>query len=372
MPLGIFERADGLSGRPGTPTPEGAIKVSDANGATEIGDISIEEDPESPEIERAEQATITHKYRLPWEEALNRLTFLGRGVIYNDPSGTTNTGLPLMEKILSTRIQHKKGGWGEMTVVLEGRNFDNPPDEYRITPVDLGVNILKFPRYYYAFLGAGQGSETELKNQMVITLLQSYFDNTTLNYRRAVTKLIKDSLSSEGTTSDDYPVWNPAARTFTPALIAGTYMAKSAALEIIQKYWRGEENPMLTGIELSWTRYYYIPQLLDLGGHIEVPWLDANPQFPLEFISTVEPPNIGATIFDALSYWNPQCYSTTGLYGGPVSIDWLRRADDTEYQRLWHRVHRTWWGAPVGLWDRDFYSGGNRPQVGGDYNVLNW
>ena len=93
-------------------------------------------------------------------------------------------------------------------------------------------------------------------------------------------------------------------------------------------------------------------------------------------VSTVEPASLSATVFEILDKVNPQCYSASGQYGGGSSISWLRKPDDVEFQRLWYRHHRVWWGSPVGNWDPDFYSGGDRPlapgnNAGSAYRVFN-
>ncbi|WP_155459429.1 hypothetical protein, partial [Streptococcus pneumoniae] len=61
-------------------------------------------------------------------------------------------------KVLSARAQRSKGEQGTLTLVLEAASFDSPPDEFNIVPVELGLNIIKHPRYFHAFLGDGYGS----------------------------------------------------------------------------------------------------------------------------------------------------------------------------------------------------------------------
>ncbi len=75
------------------------------------------------------------------------------------------------------------------------------------------------------------------------------------------------------------------------------------------------------------------------------------------------------TIFDKLAIDNPQDYSIDGLSGGAakVNISWLRKADEVEYQRTWFKTTSIWIGAPIGSWDLQLYSGGNRPQNANDF-----
>ncbi len=354
LPWG-FDRADGLEGRAGTATPSGAIVIQGGGGVTNIDDMALEELPDSPEIERAEQATITKTYRMSWNEALTRISFLGRGSLVYDSFGN-------LYLVLSAHIKHEQGGTGLLTVVMESKSFDSPPDEFSIVPVELGINIIKHPRYFYAFLGEGYGSTTELRNQMVIRLLQDYMENTSANYRDAIIRLLNDSLSSEaGSGATQPPAWNRTTETYETGTVSGTDGAKKAALEIIQKWWRGEETPYVVGYELTWSQYYFVSPWLNPGGYVEDPMTESVPQLPEYFFSRVFPPDVNDTIFDFLPYINPQCYSDDGTYAGAVNISWLRKADQVDYQRTWFKITRTWIGSPVGFWDEQLYTTDNRP-----------
>lgn len=366
--------ADGQSGRLGTPTPAGAIRVSGAGGVTAIEDIPVEEDPDSPEIERAEQATVTHRFTMSYDEAMTRLAIHGRGRILTDSYGNVT-------KLLSARVQRTKGNKATFTTVAEGVSFDSPPDQFQIVPVELGVNILKHPRYFYAFLGDGAGSTTELQNQMVIRMLQNYFENPTAAYRDAITHLLYCSLGSDAGNGPQPPEYKNKFKPSEPLTtgfqdetasawkVAGTDMAKRAALEIVQKYWRGEETPYIVGYQITWSSFYFRPPLIDPGGRIEDPIYDAVPQLPEYFFSTEYPPDPGLTIFDQIAAFNPQCYSDDGTVTGDPSISWLRKADQLFYERTWFRLERTWIGSPLGHWDFELYSGGERPQAPDDYLV---
>lgn len=349
--------ADGLEGRLGTATPAAVIKVQSGNGATDVEDISIEELDDSPEIERAEQATITHRFTMAWNEALTRLQFLGRGTLLEDDYGN-------ITKILSATVKRQKPNTALLTIVAEGVNFDSPPDEFQITPVELNINIIKHPRYFYAFLGDGQGSDTEKVNQMVIRFLQDYMENPNSEFRNAIARLIKASIGSQGTPGDTAPDWRGTA--FSAGTISGTDLAKRAALEIIQKYWRGEETPYIVGYQISWSSYYFRPQDLDPGGRVEDPITQATPQLPDYFWSPDFPPS-AATIFDLLAAFNPQCYSDDGTATGNTTISWLREADVLDYQRTWFKVTRSWKASPVGFWDNELYNRDSRPALPKDY-----
>jgi hypothetical protein len=228
-------------------------------------------------------------------------------------------------------------------------------------------------------LGEGYGTATELQNQMVIRLLQDYFENTTMQFRNALTKMLKDSIGFDGgypPTAKQPPSWEDGAWIdYSTGLgvsdykVAGTPGAKLAALEIIMKWWRGEETPYLVGYQITWSQYFFRPVPLHPGGRIENPadWI------PDYFLSTVFPPDPGFTIFDWLAWYNPQSYSVDGAPNGDVSISWLRKADQIDYQRTWFRVERTWIGSPVGFWDADLYTAANRPDpyTGEGYRTYN-
>jgi hypothetical protein len=145
--------------------------------------------------------------------------------------------------------------------------------------------------------------------------------------------------------------------------------AAAAAMEVLQKIWRLEDTPMINGWEVEWSEYHFRPQPLNGGSYSENPLL-ANPPLPDYFYSTSYPPDPAKTIFDAMANINPQCYSSNGLFGGGVNISWLRDADTQEYQRTWFKLTRKWLGAPIGQWDADIYSGGERPTAISDYHYL--
>ena len=360
LPSG-FDRGDGVAGRVGTPTPAAARIVSSYAGG---GAVTVEELPDSPRIERGEQATLVHRTRHDWADAVTRIYTLGRGVVRTDSQG-------ILTKILSTSLEHEKGDTGVLTVTEEGLSFDLPPDQFQITPVELGVNIMKHPRYFYAFLGDGQGSTTEQLNQMVIRMLQNYFENTTSQYRDAISKLLYDSLGSNGTTTDVEPKFS-GTKFKTTDKITGTDIAKYAAMEIVQKYWRGEETPYIVGYQATWSRFYRLPQVVNPGGYIESPIAQATPALPDYFYSPTDPVS-AITIFDYLHVYNPQCFSTTGRATGATSISWLRKSDQQEFDRTLYKMDRTWLGAPIGHWDEQLYNRNRRPEAAtasSDYTYL--
>ncbi len=363
-PSGL-DTADGLSGRIGTPCLPGQVIAMDETGLINIESKTPEELPDSPEIERAEQATLTHRFSLPWGVALQKISEYGRGVLLQDSYGNVT-------KILSSKVQRQPGGLAILSVVSEGLSFDTPPDRFSIVPVELGLNILKHPRYFYALQGA---NNTEaVVNQCVIRLLQNYFENSSPLYRDYLENQLYWSMSTRipgGATDngDGTFTFTPSGQSYSVTTVQGTDLAKSAAMEILTKYWRGTESPYVIGYQITWSAFYFRPPYLNPGGYIEDPIYDANPQLPSYFFSPTFPPST-ATIFDRIGVYNPQCYSDTGYDTGAVLISWLRKADQMQEERTWFQVDRTWFGSMVGYWDPDIYAATHRPTSPGDYNVL--
>ena len=372
LPTGVFYRADGSVGKRGqefgVASPAGSLRYQNAGGDNTVGGVPLTETPESPEIERAEQCTVTHTYTMEYEEARWWLTtYFYRGAIYTEEVD----GFSYRYFILSARLTRERGGIGRLTITSESKSFDTPPEEFSIVPVELGVNIIKHPRYFWAFLGNGVGSPTEGYNQMVIRLLQHYFDNTTAAYRDAIVKLLKASLAGPDTGSgaEQPPGFDGNTGKYPDgAIVAGTFAAKRAALEIIQKYWRGIETPYLVGWEMTYSEYSFRPPVLNPGGYIENPISpSAWTPVPEYFYSTVYPTSPSWTIFDIMAQVNRQCYSDNGRVDGSLNISWLRKADQVDFQRTWFKTTHTWMGTPIGHWDPELYSSGRRPQSGKDF-----
>jgi hypothetical protein len=331
-----FSWEDGLNGHGGTATPAEAISVQSGGGITAVDDVITEEAPDSPEIERAQQATVTATKSMSWLEAKNQIQFFGLGTIVEDEYGN-------VFKVLSARIKRAKPSMATMVITAESLSFDTPIDEFSIQPVELGLNILKHPRYFYAFLG--ESADEEARNQMVIRRLQDYMETTNSQKRDYMVKELKASIGYAGTAGADQPTLS------TTSQIAGTDWAKYAAMEIIQKFWRGEETPYIVGFEITWSQYYFEPPYLIPGGFIENPLTEAVPQLPDYFWQRAD----ATSIFDFVASSNPQCYSDDGTTEGSLNISWLRRSDRIEHQRTWFKITRSWFGSPVGFWDPQLY-----------------
>lgn len=362
LPVGEL-RADGVDINLGTPGNE-FIGTQSSLGANLI---PIEETPDSPTIERAEQTTVTHKFTMSWADAVTQIKNLYRGQLYwNDSSQTEDTAI---FKILSVRITHVIGNTATLEIVSEALNIDNPPDLFNVSAVELGVNILKHPRYFWILRGgrgdSAQEQENGLLNQQVIRLLQNYFDNSNINVRNAYIEWLYYSLGYPGSVVDglvvnDSPITitqppGTASRTFTP--LTGTDCAKYAAMEIIQKYWLGIETPYIAGWQITYSKYHWTPPQLHPGGVIDNPFETVDEQFLYD--------DNGDSIFKQMAALNPQCYSDNGKAEGNTSISWLRKADTVTFERTFYRQDMTWIGSPVGYWDTDLF-GTSTPDSGID------
>jgi len=356
----------------GTPAPEGSVLITDASG-TNI--ISFNEDDNSPEIERAEQATITHTFTTTWQDAINRLIGLGRGTILYDSYGNET-------RVLSSKIVHMEGEAAKLIVVCEGLSFDTPPDEFDCVPVDLGINIIKHPRYFYYLDPNGTASDTAQERQAkqaIIAAVQTYQDAPFYPSQDFVNSLLKNNIQNFFAVNK-VPVTTgtgatPSTTTFDASASPSVSLAIAAASEIITKLWKQIDNPPLTGYKITWKQYYFkdpaggLEPLLYLnpGSYIEDPITEAIPSLPDYFGSTNGDYATGGTIFDQIANINPQCYRNID---GVLQISWARLPDEQDYVRTWFCVTRSWIGSPIGMWDQDLYSKLPRPTLPSQYEPL--
>jgi hypothetical protein len=418
-----LDRQDGLGGRGGTPTNLSLVTVNGPSGLTTAAMLPIEESKESPTIERAEQCTVRHVYNLPWTQAQNYLASYARGALVTDAFNN-------FYRVLSSEIQYqgaKGAGYAQMVVVCESISFDVPPDEFSIVPVKLGLDIFKHPRYFYALMPSNQipgglnifgvadtNAEINAK-QSIIRALQAYRENPFVPNGAALDALVgalQENIHLSLVTgqlivqipcpnfSESFPASTPVPIGSTPpatptstnnpkyqmvyaSTVGGNSvaLALAAARELIGKLWRMEDTPLLNGMEMTWSEYYYRPPPINLGCYVEDPITQASPSLPDYFYSIDNPPDTGSNVFQYLSTFNPQCYASNGIQGGPVKISWLRDADTLEYQRTWFKVTRKWLGATFGTWDMDLYgtpanasglsaSSGVRPTMPSQYRTL--
>lgn len=340
LPVGL-DFADGVTTLPvqpsgavgiptvvGTPLPTADISIySDAGNV-----ITAQEQPGSPKVERAEQATCEHTIELSWTDCIGYLSVMPRGTIVND-SGAN------IWRILSSDIVRLDGTRGQLHYVMESISFDSPPDDFELNDVSLDLNIIKHPRYAWAInpyisdnLAYSQvpgTSPSDVKiyyvaiKESIIRAIQSYTDSPFYPNADQVNSLIQNNIvsqinptrgdSSVGVINVSYPNsgWNPNQDTVPPVPWDGTVanrpvvnaqyfvvgvpyhlnnvsdpitIAIAAARELISKLWREEDTPYIAGYEVSWTQYLFQPIYLNPGGYVEDPrdWVPEyfmNPNF---------------------------------------------------------------------------------------------
>jgi hypothetical protein len=411
------DRADGLSGRLGTPTPTNAITYESGLGVG-YNSIPIQELSSSPTMERAEQCTIRKSFTGSYPEMLNRWAVYPRGTLVVD-SGNN------YYRVLNTTLTRLagKGEVGQLDLVCEALSFDSPPDEFQINTVNLGLDIMKNPRYFYALMPTNQiphplpsyiVEDTPVQNAVkstIIRAIQAYKENPLVPPQDVLNNtsgFYHDLILNNLVTGHQvYAVANPNFNsllnaTAAPAIgsdfsglpyppaatiqgqpnppIYYTYfsltlssdpngkvaLAMAAAQELLTKIWRMEDSPPVYGLELVWAEYYWRPITVNLGSYIENP-IEATPGLPDFFYCPQRIPD-GSTIFDNIGQINPQYYSVTGQRGGGTKISWLRQADTLEFNRTFFKVTRKWLGAPVGCWDADLFNQNGRPRFASDYN----
>jgi hypothetical protein len=437
LPKGI-DWADGLSGRIGTPLPSNAISVENSQGGTTLDTVSIEELPDSPELEIAEQGTCRHRYTMPYNTALLFSQIYARGSLVQDSYGN-------QFRVLSTQTQRTEPNQAIFTVVSESLSFATPPDEFECSPVELGIDILKHPRYFFALMPTSlipnysgtQDTPAQASCKMaIVRMLQAYRDNPLVTPQANIASVVGQIHETIHSVIKS----NPKAATFTlpnPNYVAGykatqpppvgttfsgslypptatangqpnpqyyylnfdpsqdpngsVALAFAAAEELLGKLWRQEDNPPLTGWEIRWSSFYYIPPFINPGGYIENPFYSptlfpsgfknnnitipvhvAVPSLPAYFYSETWPPETStATIFDKIGAFNPQCYSANGQIGiNNTQLVCLRCADQVTYQRTWFKVTRVWRISAYGQWDSDILSSGARPTTPAQYRPL--
>ncbi len=308
FPPNCFDRADGLEGRPGTPDPiSGAYLINTSQGGT----FFLEEESNSPEIERSEQGTIVHKFRCNPQTANILITTIGRGYLLIDSAGNTS-------RVVNSRLSYNKGNVVGIQITAESLSFDLPPDEFSLEVVELNPALTKHPRY---------------------NLL-------TYRERQLVTGA---NLAEVPEFADMYS----SILNSIPANVNPLLDHRRQAQELALKYHKGEDSFYLPGFRIQYSTFNAFPVPLNPGGYIEDPIGSGN--LPYYFWSTAIPQdhNQSNNIFSQLADINPTIYQT--------GISWLRLCDTLQYQRTWFRLTTTWQGGPLGAWDAELYTANPLP-----------
>lgn len=307
-PIGI-DRCDGLDDRAGTATPDGAVfDLSTGNVPAKV--FFCEELPDSPEIERGEQCTCRHTYKVDYNTGISFLQAYGRGSLAVDSGGN-------VWRLLSATLVYKAGDYWQYQTVQESISFDSPPDEFHISTIEINPALDRHPRY--GFLTAYQ------RYLVQSATFAPHYDEQ----QRWITDVAGLAASEEQKTVGIQDV-----------------TVQAACSDLLTKLLIGEQSFYLPGFILTWSQYFWMPRTLNPGGYIEDPISQGG--LPHFFWSPSADPNSNRTIFDDMVLINPQLYK----YG----ISWLRLADTFDYQRTWFRVNRTWHGAPYAHWDSDLYN----------------
>lgn len=406
------------SGVVGTAPPTGSVIITDTSG-THV--ITLQEDADSPTIERGTQCTAQHRFTMGYEQALSLINVIGMGLIVQD-SGII--GAVTIWRVLTCSIQSESGGRAKLITVSESLSFDLPPDEFQVNTVDLGIDIIKHPRYFpnlypttaefgtivgqikssiimsiqayrdapffpssvqlQAFLvGRMQYTSVSLlsENQYLMTVPNPNFVphfkivyDTTIQQASSITPL--PAATADGQIND--PSIPVSVSSTYAASIPSVQLAMAAAQEIITKLWRMEDSPYLAGIEIKYSFYSFLPIPFNMGSYLEdptyiIPEYFINPDRPLTELpprGTGYPVSPNDTIFEINAALNPQDFSGDGTASGATQISWLRKADETQWERGLCKTTFTWVGSAIGYFDTQLYGASNRPDVPGDYQTF--
>jgi hypothetical protein len=417
VPLSPYDPGSTGTGVVGTAPPAGSVLVT-TGAAT---GILMQEDPDSPTIERGTQCTCQHRFTYTtYEDAVNAWAILGMGTILEDSAGN-------IWRLLTCSIQSEAGGKCKLITVSESVSFDLPPDEFQVNSVDLGIDIIKHPRYFPNLYPTTDEFSTivgQVKSS-IIRAIQAYRDApffpsapnlqgfligyiqnlsvsslTTNNIQMTLPNpnfnpnlpVVQDTNIQDGSGAIFPP---PAATTASPspndpsipvsvtaAFVASQpsiQLAMAAAQEIISKLWRMEDSPYAAGVEVKYSFYSFLPPLFNLGSYLEDPDFIVPDYFLKPDRALTElPPRGGISypvagddnVFQYNKNINPQDFSSTGNPSGVTQISWLRKADEVVWERGLCKITYTWVGSAIGYFDPQLYGATNRPSVPSDYQTF--
>lgn len=334
-----FDWADGQDIRPGTPSAEQAVLQSP--DFTDLG--FLEELPNSPEIERGDQATFRHSYKADWDTAILIISALGRGAYVRDSRGYTF-------RILTSQVTREKPNIAIIVITSESISFDNPPDEFRVDEIEINPEIEKHPAYV-AIAGDGNKtnpynlnnfgaaiSATQLTGPQIIDICkQAAGAASAAGGNEFLSRINEATVASDWVINDanGNPVFTVTAAAIRDLATSNLYL----------RYLKGETTFYLAGFKVTWASYYYLPPLVDPGCYIQDPVTQG--ALPAYFWSTTQDTD-GLNIFINLAIVNNPLFYLSGL-------SWLRGSDNLDYQRTWFKLTRTWLGGPLGQWDKGIY-----------------
>ncbi len=402
----------------GTAPPAGTVLITDTSGTSAI---TLQEDDDSPTIERGTQCTAQHKFTMSYQEAESLIILIGMGTIVQDSANN-------IWRVLTCSIQNDsktKGNSAKLVTVSESVSFDTPPDEFQVNSVDLGIDIIKHPRYFPNLYPTADefGTDVGKAKEAIIRAIQSYRDSPffptaknvsgllngfvqnvqvstlqngtivytvpNVNYRPKFDFVADNTIQDLSAGISPPPVATADGDVNDPNIpvslnnadygSASVALALAAAQEIITKLWRMEDSPYVAGIEIKWSQYYFLPPLFNLGSYLEDPTFIIPDYFlqPDRALTELPPrggdtfPVAGANnIFQYNAQINPQCFSGDGTSSGVTTLTALRKADEIQYERTWFKITSTWVLSAIGYFDPQLYGASERPSVPSDYTTF--
>jgi hypothetical protein len=344
FPVSGLDWADGSVARFGTPTPAGAklIHTSPYNAPNAF----LEELPDSPEIDIGDIVTITHRFRCDWDTAAIMSQGIQRQSLMVDSNG-------ILTSVLNVSVHRMTGNTAQLSITAEAV-LDPPIDEFQVTPVEFNLALEKHPRYrsvlMYNLDSDGQIQDDESPTGYeIIQNVKLSANSPQLVYRTGNLLWLNE---------DNIPGFDDTGATDIPGKTLGDLI-----YELLDRFWRGENEFYLAGWQVHYSWYYYglgqlagqVPQVLyplDEGGYIQDPVVSGF--LPAYFWSLngshdTSPLN---NMLQRLPYLD-----SNSLYHDPKNgmFRWLRQADDVQFSRTWFKQTLTWVGAPLGTWDALIY-----------------
>ncbi len=322
FPISGLDRADGtltdsLMNVIGTATPAASRQIRTADGNNIV---YYEELPTSPEVERAEQGTIRHTFSVDYASTgLLLCQTVGRGMFLTDSNGN-------ITRVLSSKLTHDKGDRGLFEVVAESISFDTPIDEFDCDDVEENVALEWHPK----FKTLREYNLTSAGNRIAALPVLTGYD---------IVRLARTAGQSPNisTRNDNLAVFDSTTIPDADVLLL--------AVRLVDKLRRGETEFYFSGLRVTWSQYFYLPPFIDTGGYIQNPVTQGS--LPAYFWSDTADIGGANTLEDLTLATNPD------LFGDGFS--WLRKSDKRGFQRIWHKITRTWIGAPLGHWDEFIY-----------------
>ncbi len=327
----------------GTPTPAGARQVS------QIDAVTWEEDPDSPQIEFAEQGTIRHSFKTDYATALGFALNNKRGTILVDSNSNYS-------RVLSCSLNYQKPDICQVIVVAESlMTADLPPQEFSIDPIEFSPSIEKHPRYFVYDLNntlpAVSGPPSTIGNFTPYVILTPYDLFLIRNQIQGTNFFTQNSFDA---LVQSIP--NPIDKNGSSASI---FQRQSAASELVDKLLLGIESAYIPAFRVTWSEFFFygssafpgVNPFLNPGGFIQ----DPTDVIPAQFWSIDGSGALNTNILVPFvlggAMDTTQCPT---FYDRGISR--LREADQIVYQRTWFKITSVWTGGPIGQFDPNIYS----------------